>query len=95
MTLDMCLPTIAPDKSNAADRPDHGKRPNRLPDTPHELDSPATEPEEPSEPEELDLPHDNDDAHWEVFIPDDDECDPWPEPGDFWIEFDCASGAAA
>jgi hypothetical protein len=25
---------------------------------------------------------------WDVFIPDDDELDPLPEPGDFWIEPD-------
>ena len=25
---------------------------------------------------------------WDVFIPDDDELDPQPEPGDFWIEPD-------
>ncbi len=31
--------------------------------------------------------HGNDSA-WDVFIPDDDERDPQPEPGDFWIEFD-------
>lgn len=30
---------------------------------------------------------DNDDC-WDVFIPDDDEFDPLPEPGDFWIEPD-------
>jgi hypothetical protein len=27
-----------------------------------------------------------DDADWDVFIPDDDECDPLPEIGDFWFE---------
>ena len=29
-----------------------------------------------------------DDSHWDVFVPDDDEFDPLPEPGDFWIEPD-------
>lgn len=28
------------------------------------------------------------DSHWDVFVPDDDELDPLPEPGDFWIEPD-------
>lgn len=23
---------------------------------------------------------------WDVFIPDEDECDPEPEPGDFWAD---------
>jgi hypothetical protein len=30
----------------------------------------------------------NKDDAWEVFIPDDDEIDPQPEPGDFWIDPD-------
>lgn len=25
---------------------------------------------------------------WDVFIPDEDECDPEPEPGDFWADPD-------
>ncbi len=29
-----------------------------------------------------------DDKHWDALMPDDDELDPLPEPGDFWIEFD-------
>jgi hypothetical protein len=52
------------------------------------------EPEQPPLPDEsfdaddLDLaPFDNDDC-WDVFIADDDELDPQPEPGDFWIEPD-------
>lgn len=28
------------------------------------------------------------DDPWDVFIADDDECDPNPEPGDFWPEDD-------
>jgi hypothetical protein len=28
------------------------------------------------------------DDPWDVFIPDDDECDPNPEPGDFWSDED-------
>ena len=29
-----------------------------------------------------------DDGPWEAFLPDDDQSDPLPEPGDFWIELD-------
>ena len=29
---------------------------------------------------------DGDDLRWDAFIPDDDERDPEPDPGDFWIE---------
>ena len=35
-----------------------------------------------------DAPLELDDDSWEAFLPDDDELDPIPEPGDFWIEFD-------
>jgi hypothetical protein len=34
---------------------------------------------------EIDAPG-GDEAYWDVFIPDADECDPLPEPGDFWVE---------
>ena len=27
-----------------------------------------------------------DDERWDIFLPDDDQLDPLPEPGDFWIE---------
>ena len=43
----------------------------------------------PAEPSDLDIDHPPivaDDTDWEVFIPDDDQCDPLPEPGDFWIQ---------
>jgi hypothetical protein len=50
-------------------------------DSPVEL---PVEPEEPGEPDEADFPC-TDDAYWDVFIPDDDN-DPLPERGDFWIE---------
>ena len=61
-----------------------GSRPlEPLPDEPSEL-----EPEEPSDLSDLEFEEmpctDDDDARWEVFIPDDDERDPVPEPGDFW-----------
>ena len=28
----------------------------------------------------------DDDARWDAFIPDDDEWDPEPDSGDFWVE---------
>ena len=45
--------------------------------TPHEL------PDEPEECPGFPIP---DESYWDVFIPDDDEIDPLPAPGDFWIE---------
>jgi hypothetical protein len=53
------------------------------PDDPPPVEPPA-EPEEPGGPDETEIPC-TDDADWDVFIRDDD-CDPLPEPGDFWIE---------
>jgi hypothetical protein len=44
-----------------------------------------TEPEEASDLELEEMPCTNDDSHWEAFIPDEDERDPEPEAGDFWI----------
>ena len=29
-----------------------------------------------------------DDDHWDALLPDEDQGDPLPEPGDFWIDFD-------
>ncbi len=43
------------------------------------------EPEEASELEFEELPCTDDDSHWEAFIPDEDERDPEPDPGDFWM----------
>jgi hypothetical protein len=44
---------------------------------------------EPGEPEDGELPIPGaDDAKWDVFLPDDDELDPQPAPGDFWLEPD-------
>ena len=41
-------------------------------------------------PADAELPPDADssldDACWDVFIADDDQLDPDPEPGDFWFE---------
>jgi hypothetical protein len=41
-------------------------------------------PDDPDDPSGFPVP--GDDSHWDVFVPDDDEIDPLPEPGDFWIE---------
>jgi hypothetical protein len=30
----------------------------------------------------------DDDSPWDAFLPDDDELDPLPEPGDFWFDDD-------
>jgi hypothetical protein len=43
-------------------------------------------PDDPDDPQGFPIP--DDDSHWDVFVPDDDELDPLPEPGDFWIEPD-------
>jgi hypothetical protein len=56
------------------------------PDEPSELEP---EPDGPADPSDLDfeeLPCTDDDSRWDAFIPDDDERDPQPAPGDFWIE---------
>jgi hypothetical protein len=47
--------------------------------------------EEPDDVESFPIPDDT--SHWDVFIPDDDEIDPLPEPGDFWIEPEDSQGA--
>lgn len=58
-----------------------------LPDEPSDLEPAA---EEPSNLSDLEFPGppfaDEDEAPWEAFIPDDDELDPQPEAGDFWID---------
>jgi hypothetical protein len=46
------------------------------------------EPDEPAEADDLDSLASGDDSRWDVFLPDDDELDPWPEPGDFWFDKD-------
>ena len=50
--------------------------------------SPLEEPDEPSDLDNLVRPFADDDSHWDAFIPDDDEFDPLPEPGDFWTTQD-------
>ena len=54
---------------------------------PSELEPAPDEPQEPSDLEFEELPcTDDDDSRWDAFIPDDDERDPQPAPGDFWFE---------
>ena len=48
----------------------------------------ACEPSEDSDPDVEELPcTDEDESLWDAFIPDEDERDPEPEAGDFWIEW--------
>jgi hypothetical protein len=46
----------------------------------------GVDPEDGSELEYEEIPCTDDDSRWEAFIPDQDEFDPVPDPGDFWIE---------
>jgi hypothetical protein len=58
------------------------------PDAAIEVDPDPAEPPEPEDTNDFEfeeLPCTDDDSHWEVFIPDDDECDPDPDPRDFWM----------
>jgi hypothetical protein len=65
------------------DRPPAEPPPNQ----PNEIEPEPDEPADPSDLEFEELPcTDDDDSRWEAFIPDDDERDPEPAPGDFWIE---------
>ncbi len=60
--------------------------PTRLPRTLiGQDDFPDSASEDPPEDEDATPLEFNDDP-WEVFVPDDDQADPLPEPGDFWIE---------
>jgi hypothetical protein len=65
--------------------------------TPSDLDTTPAEPEEPTDLDFSDMPctddsdgdgdgDDGDESRWEAFVPDEDEWDPEPEVGDFWIE---------
>jgi hypothetical protein len=71
--------------------------PDALPDEPSELEPIdfQPDPEEPPDASDLDFTDmpctdagsgDGDESQWEAFIPDEDEWDPEPNPGDFWIE---------
>jgi len=66
-------------------------------DEPSELEQPPDEPTDLSDLDYEDMPctDDGDDSRWEAFIPDDDEFDPQPDPGDFWFESRLESGTAA
>jgi hypothetical protein len=59
-------------------------------DPPTDLSQPTESPEEDSDQDDLDdFDHpctDVNDLRWDVFIPDDDERDPLPEAGDFWVD---------
>lgn len=66
-----------------------------VPDDPSDLDQEPHQPTEPDEPSDLDsgdipctddLDGPLDETQWEAFVPDDDQWDPEPDPGDFWIE---------
>jgi hypothetical protein len=53
-------------------------------DTRGDSPDPLEEPDEDAGLDDYDLPcTDADDARWDVFIPDDDERDPLPDPRDF------------
>ena len=58
------------------------------PEEPNDLETVPTELDEPSDLDFDDMPctDDGDESRWEAFIPDEDEWDPEPDPGDFWIE---------
>jgi hypothetical protein len=56
---------------------------------PEDEDPDLEEPVDPADASDLDfeeMPCTDDDSRWEAFIPDEDERDPLPDPGDFWIE---------
>lgn len=72
--------------------------PNRQPEEPSELETPAPEPwGDADEDTDLDYvempctdgvcPEEEEENRWEAFIPDEDEWDPQPDPGDFRAEW--------
>jgi hypothetical protein len=46
----------------------------------------SEESDDASNLDDFDAAISNDDAHWDVFISDDDELDPIPDPNDFWMD---------
>lgn len=56
------------------------------PDTPEACQLPDLEDQTPLELDQT--PLDLDDTAWDAFVPDDDQCDPLPDYGDFWIDRD-------
>lgn len=69
--------TTSPNTSNAEDRRENRAEPGSSP-----LETPV-EPDESSDLDESEMGN-TDDDRWEVFILDDD-CDPLPDYGDFWL----------
>jgi len=66
-----------------------------LPEEPSDRETEPADPDEASDLDFADMPctddgdgddGNGDDSRWEAFIPDEDESDPQPDPGDFWIE---------
>jgi len=53
-------------------------------------------PQDDQDPTELEdsNPLEFDDDQWDAFLPDDDQQDPLPEPGDFWLELNFSSKLA-
>ncbi len=47
-----------------------------------------SEPSNPEDWEDSESNYSDNEQDWEVFLADDDERDPLPAAGDFWIEFD-------
>jgi hypothetical protein len=63
---------------------------------PPEPDPEPDEPDDFGDLDDQDMPcTDHGDSCWDAFIPDDDERDPEPDPGDFWIEGEGACLVAA
>lgn len=69
--------TTSPNTSNVEDRRENRAEPGSSP-----LETPV-EPDESSDLDESEMGN-TDDDRWEVFILDDD-CDPLPDYGDFWL----------
>jgi len=63
-----------------------------IPEEPSDLELEPAEPDEESDLDFTEMPctdeagQDGDESQWDAFLPDDDEWDPEPDPGDFWIE---------
>lgn len=65
-----------------------------LPDEPSDLETVPDVPDEASDLDFADMPctddgqggGEDDDRRWEAFIPEEEEWDPQPDPGDFWME---------
>lgn len=63
---------------------DHHRERDHI-DQPYDIPDSLTPTEDPDDPSDLDDFHTtpDDDTHWEVFLPDDDEYDRDPDPRDF------------